>query len=232
MRVQLIAHTTVIANVPGYVDHDDIVTNADDLAEQAGRGCYESWERPNPQTATNKGYLAHILDVGHFSILEHASATFHISEVTRAFLLELERHRHLSYSVVSQRYVDESAFAMIEHPELVKLDENLRIRIIEHDMASRDLYNDIVTDLESKGDGRKTARGAARTVLLEGTETKILVSGNMRAWRDVLSQRLSVHADREIRDVAKMILVLLKDVAPNTFQDFTIQEESCDGTGS
>lgn len=232
MRVQLIAHTTVVANVPGYVDHDDIVTNADDLAEQAGRGCYESWERPNPQTATNKGYLGHILEVGHFSILEHASATLHISEVTRAFLLELERHRHLSYSVVSQRYVPESAFGMVEHPELAKLDEKMRKRIMDHDLAARALYRDIVEDLETKGDGRKTARGAARTVLLEGTETKILVSGNMRAWRDVLSQRLSVHADREIRDVAKMILVLLKDVAPNTFQDFTIQEESSDDTGS
>jgi thymidylate synthase (FAD) len=222
MRVKLIAHTVVVNNVPGYIEHedDDTLTNADDLAEQAGRGCYESWLRPNPETATNQGYMANIIKQGHFSVMEHACVTFHISEVTRAFLLELERHRHLSYSVVSQRYVDESAFGFVEHPELEKLDEELKIRVIQHDMESRELYHDIVKDLESKGDGRKTARGAARTVLLEGTETKILVTGNLRAWRDVLSQRLSMHADREIRDVAKLLLGELKLVAPNTFQDF------------
>lgn len=222
MQVKLIAFTITADNIPGYVDHDleSAPTYADDLAEQAGRACYESWDRLNPETATNEGYMANIIKQGHFSVMEHASATFHVSAVSRAFLLELERHRHLSYSVVSQRYVDESAFGFVEHPELEKLDEELRIRIIEHDMAARELYHNIVQDLESKGDGRKTARGAARSVLLEGTETKILVTGNMRAWRDVLSQRLSIHADREIREVSKLILTDLKLIAPNTFQDF------------
>ena len=42
------------------------------LAEFAGRACYQSWDKPNPATATNQGYLRHILEVGHLSVLEHA----------------------------------------------------------------------------------------------------------------------------------------------------------------
>ena len=43
------------------------------LAEFAGRACYQSWTKPNPATATNAGYLAHILEVGHLSVLEHGT---------------------------------------------------------------------------------------------------------------------------------------------------------------
>ena len=53
------------------------------LAEFAGRACYQSWHKPNPATATNAGYLAHILDVGHLSVLEHGTATFYLTGVSR-----------------------------------------------------------------------------------------------------------------------------------------------------
>ena len=43
------------------------------LAEFAGRACYQSWTKPNPATATNGGYLRHILEVGHLSVLEHGT---------------------------------------------------------------------------------------------------------------------------------------------------------------
>lgn len=118
MRVILIASTAQTGEtVPGYIDHPlgdngyhPYSQDADDLAEQAGRLCYLSWNRPNPATATNKGYLANIIAQGHFSVLEHASATFYIDGVTRNFTHELIRHRHLSFSEVSQRYVDVSEF--------------------------------------------------------------------------------------------------------------------------
>ena len=65
------------------------------------------WSKPNPRTATNAGYLRHIIDVGHFSVLEHASVSFYITGVSRSFTHELIRHRHFSYSQLSQRYVPE-----------------------------------------------------------------------------------------------------------------------------
>src|SRR4051794_39465358 len=50
-----------------------------DLIEFAGRACYESWDRPNPKTATVEGYIGHILEVNHGSVLEHANATFYFA---------------------------------------------------------------------------------------------------------------------------------------------------------
>src|SRR5690606_39415906 len=89
------------------------VYEADELAEVAGRLCYQSWDRPNPRTATNRGYLANIIAQGHESVLEHASVTFYVEGVSRALLAELTRHRHLSSSGVSQRFVDSPQLEMV-----------------------------------------------------------------------------------------------------------------------
>lgn len=221
MRVRLIATTKVVDTTPNYLPHMiDIPTDADDLAEMAGRLCYLSEGRPNPATRSNADYLKNILREMHYSVMEHASATFYFDQVSRAFLAELSRHRHMSYSVVSQRYVDAVRFTMTEHPELVKLSAATKSRITELNSESRELYEAIVDELQELGDGRKTARGAARMVLLEATETRILISGNMRAWRELLWKRSSPAADAEIREVAGLVLPHLKKIAPNTFQDF------------
>jgi thymidylate synthase (FAD) len=66
---------------------------------------------------------------------------------------------------------------------------------------------------------RKVARQTARAVLPNMTETKILVTGNMRAWRDVIAKRNTPFADSEIHALAAELLHQLKELAPNTFQD-------------
>lgn len=234
MRVQLVAHTIINQSIPNYTDQPsgpwnplfvEYTEDADQLAEQAGRLCYLSWNRPNPETATNKGYLANILAQGHFSVLEHGSATFYIDGVTRNFTHELIRHRHLSFSEVSQRYVDGSEFGFAVHPGLQLTSDRNENLIDSAVHNSKLLYGEIVDDLESKGMKRKEARQAARHVLPGGIETKILVTGNMRAWREVLAKRLSSAADKEFQLVAKELLNWLKNLAPNSFQDMEIPSE-------
>jgi thymidylate synthase (FAD) len=224
MRVKLIAHTEVVADIPGYESHDpltyDVLTDADDLGEQAGRLCYLSWNRPNPRTATNHGYLDNILTQGHFSVLEHASATFYVDGVTRNLTHELIRHRHLSFSEVSQRYVDASNFEFVEHPGLADASKVPMSYLRESVRTNVNVYEMLVEDLTEQGKERKKARQAARHALSSGTETKILVTGNMRAWRDVLWKRLSPAADEEFRQLARLILAELKHIAPSSFQDF------------
>ncbi len=201
------------------------------LAEFAGRACYQSWQKPNPATATNAGYLAHILDVGHLSVLEHSTATFYLTGVSRSFTHELVRHRHLSYSQLSQRYVPEGAADMVE-PDLIADNPELHRVFTAATQASRAAYDKLVTGLEAKlaGDDRaggatlrrKQARQAARAVLPNATETRIVVTGNYRAWRYFIAARASEHADVEIRAVAVECLRHLTDLAPNVFGDFTI----------
>src|SRR4051812_8668765 len=108
------------AGVPWETDAD----GGEALAEFAGRACYESWSKPNPATATNAGYLRHILEVGHLSVLEHGTVTFYLTGVSRAMTHELVRHRHFSYSQLSQRYVPEHDAAMVV-PDVIAGDPDL-----------------------------------------------------------------------------------------------------------
>lgn len=220
MQALLIAHTSVFQNIPGYTDHVDPTTAADDLCEQAGRLCYLSWERPNPATATNEGYLANILKQGHHSVLEHANVTIYIEDVTRNLTHEFERHRHFSYSELSQRYVPAGKLKFVTHPGLRGVSSETQKKIIDSVQVGRDTYQTIIEDLESQGIEGKQARQAARHVLASGTETRCLVTGNLRAWRDMLYKRLAPAADAEFRELAQKLLAIMRMVAPNSFQDF------------
>ncbi|MCP2234409.1 FAD-dependent thymidylate synthase [Prauserella halophila] len=200
------------------------------LAEFAGRACYQSWQKPNPKTATNAGYLDHIIEVGHLSVLEHGSVTFYITGISRSLTHELIRHRHFSYSQLSQRYVPEKDAAFVE-PDVIAEDPELHEKFVAAAQASVDAYADLLAGLEDKfADApkatlrRKQARQAARAVLPNATETRIVVTGNYRAWRHFVGMRATEHADVEIRELAVACLRELQKAAPNVFADFTISE--------
>jgi thymidylate synthase (FAD) len=95
--------------------------------------------------------------------------------------------------------------------------------------ASVDAYTELVTALNQRFADepnptlrRKQARQAARAVLPNATETRIVVTGNYRAWRHFIAMRATEHADVEIRAVAVECLRLLQKAAPNVFEDFVI----------
>ncbi len=230
LRVQLIAKTEFLAppDVPWSTDAD----GGPALVEFAGRACYQSWSKPNPRTATNAGYLRHIIDVGHFSVLEHATVSFYITGVSRSCTHELIRHRHFSYSQLSQRYVPEHDSHVVLPPGMEDDQELQEIFTAAAD-ASRSTYAELLARLEAKFTGdepgdrlgairRKQARQAARAVLPNATETRIVVTGNYRAWRHFIAMRASEQADVEIRRLAIACLRQLVDVAPQVFADFEI----------
>jgi thymidylate synthase (FAD) len=233
LHVQLIAKTEFVAppDVPWSTDAE----GGQALLEFAGRACYQSWSKPNPKTATNAGYLQHIIDVGHLSVLEHASVSFYITGISRSCTHELIRHRHFSYSQLSQRYVPENESQIVLPPGMEDDDELRRI-LIEAADASRATYTDLLSRLEAKFADqphavlrRKQARQAARAVLPNATETRIVVTGNYRAWRHFIAVRASEHADVEIRRLAIACLRQLIGAAPAVFGDFQISALA-DGT--
>ena len=85
-RVELIAHTTIVPDaIEQRMEIQEGSADAETLTVYAGRSCYESWSRPNEKTREDKDYLQRTLfEQGHFSILEHASATFYLTGVSRA----------------------------------------------------------------------------------------------------------------------------------------------------
>ncbi|MFE9767030.1 FAD-dependent thymidylate synthase [Streptomyces sp. NPDC005808] len=223
MRVETLAHTALNTGVMLSAYEYDVwgptlPKDADALGEAAGRLCYKSFHRPNPNTARNADYMANILAQGHYSVLEHASVTFLVRDVSRALLTELTRHRHLSFSVVSQRYVDYANTKPVIPPAIVgtELEEPFREDYAEALKA----YDAAVKLLRARGMvTRKEAREAARGLLPNAAPVDMVVTGNLRAWRDVLGKRHHVAADKEIQEFAGLVLKELRKVAPNSVQD-------------
>lgn len=229
MHVDLLAYPTLnmtAARSLGYTLPPDTCTDAEMVIEIAGRNCYQSWDRPNPATATNAGYMTNIIRQQHFSVMEHAQFVFAVRHVSRAFSHELVRHRHLQFSQVSQRYVDESDGDFILPLEIARsaTEKESAAMWTAHDESLR-LYTSLVDTLVHAGVPRKRARQAARYVLPNGHATTLIVSGNIRAWREVIAKRLHCTetgepvADLEFFHFGQWILHLLHRAAPNTVTD-------------
>jgi thymidylate synthase (FAD) len=217
MQVELIACTLLHWDAKEVFDRVGFTTEqctlgSEALIEFAGRNCYQSWS--NPGKKTNAEYIENILKHGHGSVLEHASATFFITGVSRSLTHELIRHRHLSFSELSQRYVNMGNVEYITPPALEG-----KVRIDADQVAA--VYQQM--EMILAGVPRKQMREAARCVLPNCTETKIVVTGNFRAWRGFIDARANEHADAEICALAVEICTQLKDRFPNAFQDYTIE---------
>ena len=222
MYVELIAQTSIDGmGIYKRMDLDPHSSESEDLIEFAGRTCYQSYDKPNAKTRSNSNYIANIIKQRHESVLEHASASFYVEGVSRNLLLELERHRHLSFSVISQRFVNSQDTPFINPPAFISTSTETTDVWENAVVHTQFAYEKAVSDLLNKGLPRKAAREAARAILPGGIETKFVVTGNLRAWRDVLRKRYSVHADAEIRNFAKKVLHLLyTNAAPSVFADF------------
>ena len=216
----------------GAVWSTDTEIGAERLAEMAGRVCYMSYGRGRK---TNREFVSHLIEVGHGSVLEHGVWSFLVTGVSRSFTHELIRHRHFSYSQLSQRYVDESDSDFVE-PDVIASDPALHAEWVGAVESARRAYDRLVaglqerfSDVPDKTLRRKLARQAARSVLPNATETKIFVTGNARALRHFIELRGSEHAETEIRKVAIAVLELLQRESPSLFGDYRI-EPLPDGT--
>ena len=199
------------------------------LAEFAGRLCYMS--QHNPAQRTTADYLENIKRQRHGSVLEHASYSILIEGVSRSLTHELVRHRAgTAMSQLSQRYVDESDASFVVPPAIVgdaELEAAWRTQIEGAQQAYVALVERLMDRyrwVDDKVHRRKMAREAARGVLPNSTETKIVFTANARAWRAILEMRGSEAAELEIRRLAVALVRLLQDAAPAFFSDFSIYE--------
>lgn len=244
MRVTVIASTKVDVDLMrevtgGQWEPEHLYDDASALTEFAGRACYQSWSRPNPSTATNAGYVANVTGQEHFSVFEHGTMTFYIDGVSRSLTHELVRHRHLSPSQLSQRFVIvEKELPDGSDPFVVPplFESDMGIPTVSRTEAilavawarAVEAYDELVAIwmprlIQSGVDvhrARKMAREAARCVLPNMTPTAIVLTGNHRSWREFLDKRATIHADAEICRLAMLVYYHLVEREPNLYQDF------------
>lgn len=202
------------------------------LCKFAGQTCYLSFgeKRTRNDPESVQRYFDNILTSGHGSVLEHAYYSMVVWGVDRAFSHELVRHRAgWAYSQLSQRYVDGKTLRFVERPEYQD-DPTLHGRFERWIDAAREEYNlramglsikmqDALEKLPST-DRRKAVNQAARNCLPNETETAVVLTGNVRAWRHVLEMRASQYADVPIAQVTLCAHEILSAVSPVLFGDY------------
>ena len=221
---------------------DSIRAGSDESAaiiEISARLCYMSFGRGRRDITD---FINNLLSSKDGSVFEHVNYGFVFTGVSRSLTHELVRHRAgFAYSQRSQRYVDESGASFVVPPAVDQddggtdkaggiLKDALEAASIAYGKLAEALNESLPREaFSSNTDRRKAVRQAARAVLPNATETKIFVTGNVRAWRHFIEMRAASFADWEIRHLAIEVLEILSQESPLMFGDFSI-EELPDGT--
>ena len=179
-------------------------------------------------------FLTILMNMGHYSPIEHATFTFAIEGVSRVLTHQLVRHRVASFSQQSQRYVSENNFDYIIPPNIsqsqkaneifMETMDNLQSsycklrELIQEDTTKR-LIKEGMSEKKATSAAEKIANEDARFVLPNACETKIVVSMNARELRHFFNQRCCERAQWEIRELAYQMLKLVKGVAPILFKN-------------
>ncbi len=144
--------------------------------------------------------LSTILKSGHHSTLEHASYTFAVEGVSRALTHQLVRHRIASFNQQSQRYVKFKEGVPYVTPDSVSSDPELS-RVF-----------DAAVDAAVQAYEKLLAAGVpaedARYLLPNATESKIVITMNVRSLLNFFSLRCCNRAQWEIRELAWKMLEL------------------------
>lgn len=167
---------------------------------------------PNVDDDVTKS-LKSAMSSGHSAVLEHWTATFSIEGVSRVLTHQLVRHRLASFSQQSQRYV-----------KVTGKNNELGLNYITPysiwDIGLDYEYDELMDSIESFYD-KMIARGIpeedARYILPNACTTNIVVSMNARELRHFFKYRVCNRAQWEIRELAKQMLTLCKEVAPTIF---------------
>jgi thymidylate synthase (FAD) len=198
MLVQLLTHTP----------------NPEQVVAAAARLCYSdsSIEQLLGQPPEQAAKLLHkILELGHFSVLEHAAFTFGVEGISRACSHQLVRHRVASFSQQSQRYVAHDQPFEVITPDSIKEHQTLAERFAAHMQQTHDLYSDLL-------DAGVPAEDA-RFVLPNAASTKLVMTMNARELHHFFVLRCCRRAQWEIRAMAREMLRLARQTAPLLFAE-------------
>ncbi|MCQ2086120.1 MAG: FAD-dependent thymidylate synthase [archaeon] len=184
--------------------------NADLICASAGESCYShlsSAELIKNKSSAN--ILGKIIDMGHHSVIEHASFTFSIRNVSRSLTHQLVRHRIASFSQQSQRYVSMNIPSYVV-PKTISANSKLK-KVYDEMMTKIWQSYSILKDEVPIED--------ARYILPNGCTTNITVTMNARELLHFFSLRCCNRAQWEIRDMADQMLVLCKKASPIIFKN-------------
>lgn len=195
MEVELIAYTQACKKDK---DNDLESTNPLSIVEKCACVCYDSKPTEDCRIAKN------CMESMHGSVFEHVSFTFHISGVSRALLAELSRHRHISLSVRSTRYCNESNFEWEPiYTNTVGNDEEISAHLHE----TQEIYNRYIKENLADKD-------ELRGILPLSLYTEMYMTANARALIEMSHLRMCERSHKEMRKLFENLKKQVALVAP------------------
>lgn len=180
-----------------------ITQNHMDLLKEAIGMCH--------QKQVSDRVVKHCIEAGHMSVLEHAYASFKV-KCSIQTLLQLTRHRHLSFTVQSSR--------------VTNLTDYYKTGDWLIDEMNRDTMNEYMDNIMGSKQEQKAY------MLPKAAMYNLVVTGNFRAWYEYLTKRLCARTQTEHRLLAEEIHRTLCLYAPQVYVSCTApcgncKEKSC-----
>ncbi|MBO5738034.1 FAD-dependent thymidylate synthase [bacterium] len=139
--------------------------------------------------------IERVISSGHYSTIEHIQVSFSISNISRACSHQFVRHRHISFSQKSQRYVKEKGQFDYLIPPTIARDEELK--------AKFESFMDEISRLYCEFTEAGIPAEDARAVLPNAAATSMVASLNLRELIHIANLRLCTRAQYEIRCMVK-----------------------------
>lgn len=174
-----------------------ITQNHMDLLKEAIGMCH--------QTQVSDRVVKHCIEAEHMSVLEHAYASFKVACSIQT-LLQLTRHRHLSFTVQSSRVTD--------------LKDYYETGDWFVDEMNKDTMNEYLSNPVSRQEQKAY-------MLPKAAMYNLVVTGNFRAWYEYLRKRLCARTQTEHRSLAEEIHQTLCLYAPQVFEYCTAPCSTC-----
>ena len=190
--------------------------------ERIGRVCYKS--EGNIKDGSAEKFIAGILKRGHESVIEHEAITVRFT-CDRGVTHEIVRHRIASYSQESTRYCNYTSDKFGNEITVIDIASGFNYDLNnENDRKKYEIWERSMKESE-KAYFEMLEAGAtpqeARSVLPNSLKTEIVVTMNLRAWRNFFRLRSDKAAHPQMRELSDMALKLFKEKLPLFFEDIS-----------
>ncbi|UCD15881.1 MAG: FAD-dependent thymidylate synthase [Candidatus Omnitrophota bacterium] len=176
-----------------------------------------------------KEFISHLIKRGHLSPLEHVSFTFAVEGVSRVCTHQLVRHRIASYSQQSQRYVSMDDFQFVV-PAIIDRNNEAKTKFLEAVEYIKKVYRELTEILEKDSSlDKEQINQDLRFLIPQASQTKIVITMNVRQLLHFFGERLCLRAQWEIRTLASEMFSLSKEVLPEVFSSAGPKCKVCGG---
>src|SRR5574344_960782 len=191
-----------------------LISKPDNMLQTVYTACRTCYSADSPINIYDKAddkekmlkLIERVISSGHYSTIEHIQISFAISNVSRACTHQLVRHRHMSFSQKSQRYVKEKGQFDYIIPPTIEKDPELKEKFVSFMGEISNKYQEFV-------DAGIPAEDA-RFVMPNAAASSLVASLNLREMIHIANLRLCTRSQYEIRCMVKAMCDALTKEEP------------------